>query len=603
MTILGISAYFHDSAAGIIQGGLILAAAEEERFSRIKHDKRFPTQAVAWCLEETGLCLDDLDAVVFYEKPFLKFERILESFYAIAPRGFSSFLQAMPHWFGEKLFLKARIIKALKKVGPLDSKSLRLLFPEHHLSHAAGSYFLSGFDEAAILTVDGVGEWATTTISHATGNHIRMLREQRFPHSVGLLYSAFTQFLGFRVNHGEYKLMGLAAYGNPHAEETKTFIYTIKTTLLHISEDGSIELNGDFFGFLDSDQTINPAKWESLFGMTVRTETDQFSHQHANLAQAIQFVTEEIILRLAQEVKRLTGSPRLCLSGGVALNCVANGALQRSGIFKEIFVQPAPGDSGAALGAALAAHSLLTQQPSIRPQHRLPLYGPELCTTDVLPLCEQHQLECVLMEMGELLTLVASEIANGKVIGWCQGRMEFGPRALGNRSILGDPRNPDMQTIINLKVKKRESFRPFAPAIMAEELSTYFEMEQPSGWMQFVQPMRSAYLLPLPADFKDWSVDKQLSTPKSQFPAITHADGSSRLQSVDRTEHPLFYELLAQFHKLTGCPMLINTSFNLRGEPIVCGVEDAITCFLHTELDLLVIGNYIITKPDSFLND
>lgn len=598
MTILGISAYFHDSAAAIIQDGRILAAAEEERFSRIKHDNSFPTQAITWCLTETEFCIDDLDTVVFYEKPFLKFERILESFYAIAPSGFRSFLQAMPHWFGEKLFLKNRIKKALKKIEHFDSNSLRLLFPEHHLSHAAGSYFLSGFDEAAILTVDGVGEWATTTISHAKGGEIQILTEQRFPHSLGLLYSAFTQFLGFKVNNGEYKLMGLAAYGNPNSDETKFFIRLITNSLVKIHTDGSIELKQDYFGFLDTNQTIHPAKWETLFGISVRKEGDSFTNQHANLAQAIQLVTEEIMLKLAQEARRITGSSRLCLSGGVALNCVANGALQRSGIFEQIFVQPAPGDSGAAIGAALVAQSLLEERPMLHSQQSLPLYGPRLNTQDLLLLCEQQHLTCVHMEHEDLLTFVASEIDKGQVVGWCRGPMEFGPRALGNRSILGDPRNPEMQRKINLKVKKRESFRPFAPAIMAEHLSEYFEINHPSGWMQFVQPMRSEYLLPLPEGFRDLPIEQQLATPKSQFPAITHADGSSRLQSVDSEQQPLFYQLLTRFYQLTGCPMLINTSFNLRGEPIVCSVEDAIACFMQTELDLLVIENYVISRAN-----
>lgn len=596
MTILGISAYFHDAAAAIIQDGKILAAAEEERFSRIKHDESFPTNAITWCLAETGLRIDDVDAVVFYEKPFLKFERILESFYAIAPQGFRSFLQAMPHWFGEKLFLKNRIKKALKKIEPVDSTTLRLLFPEHHLSHAAGSYFLSGFEDAAILTIDGVGEWATTTISLGKGNDITLLQEQRFPHSVGLLYSAFTQFLGFRVNNGEYKLMGLAAYGNPDAAETKTFVTIIKTSLVNLHSDGSIELIGDFFGFLDTTQTIKPAKWKNLFGIAVRQEEDPFSRQHANLAQAIQLVTEEIILKLALEAKRITQSQNLCLSGGVALNCVANGVLQRSNMFERVFVQPAPGDSGAAIGAALFAESLLDHNLNRNLQNPLPLYGPKLDLTTLPQLCDQKNLKYVQLESENLFTFVASEMANGKVIGWCQGRMEFGPRALGNRSILGDPRNPEMQTVINLKVKKRESFRPFAPAIMVEYLSEYFGMDQPSGWMQFVQPMRSNYLLPLPQDVRDRPIEEQLSTPKSQFPSITHADGSSRLQSVHPEEQPIFYRLLAEFHRLTGCPMLINTSFNLRGEPIVCSVEDAITCFTETELDFLVIENYIINR-------
>lgn len=596
MTILGISAYFHDSAAAIVQDGQILAAAEEERFSRIKHDADFPAQAIEWCLIETGLRIDDLDAIVFYEKPFLKFERILESFYAIAPTGSRSFLKAMPHWFGEKLFLKSRIKKALKKIEAFDSTSLRLLFPEHHLSHAAGSYFLSGFEEAAILTVDGVGEWATTTISHGQGKEIKMLRELRFPHSVGLLYSAFTQFLGFRVNNGEYKLMGLAAYGNPDADETNSFIQIIKTSLVTIHDDGSIELTIENFGFMDTDQTIIPSKWEHLLGSKMRQPEEVFTRRHANLAQAIQLVTEEILLKLVAEAKRLTGSTNVCLSGGVALNCVANGVLQRAGIFEQIFVQPAPGDSGAAIGAALVASSLLAEKPPLILKNHVPLYGPEADVSGLPELCKKNNLKWEHKEEEEMLSFVTEAIAKGQVIGWCQGRMEFGPRALGNRSILGDPRNPDMQQKINLKVKRRESFRPFAPAILAEHVDTYFETNSLSGWMQFVHQMKKEYLCELREDFRDLPITEQLLTEKSAFPAITHADGSSRLQTVTEEDNPIFYRLLSAFNDLTGCPMIINTSFNLRGEPIVCSTEDAVNCFVDTELDLLVIGNYVINK-------
>ncbi|MEO0468196.1 MAG: carbamoyltransferase N-terminal domain-containing protein [Bacteroidota bacterium] len=607
MKILGISAYFHDAAAVISVDGVVIAAAQEERFSRIKHDAAFPEQAIRFCLQESGLHLSDLDAVVFYEKPFLKFERILESFYAHAPSGLRSFVVAMPHWFGEKLFLKSNIRKALKQIDSQFPNGLPLLFSEHHLSHAASAFYPSGFVEAAILTVDGVGEWATTMIAHGKDRDIHILQQQDFPHSLGLLYSAFTQFLGFKVNSGEYKLMGLAGYGEAESSETKTFIQHIREQIVKVFPDGSIRLHLPYFGFLSSLQMIRPQKWEKLFGMAMRKEGESFDLAHANLALAIQIVCEEILLKLIQAAKDLTKASRLCLAGGVALNCVANAKLRQAAIFDDIYIQPAAGDAGGALGAALAAEHLFFQQnrPPRSLNSRLQFLGPDPTESQIRDLRIKYQLD--LRQPEDLPVWLAVQLATGKIVACCRGRMEYGPRALGNRSILADPRLPDMQQRINLMVKKRESFRPFAPVILAERAADYFDMSTESPWMLEVFPLKTTHHIQPLTSLPGLSVEEKLSAQKSDFPAITHADFSARVQTVRQADHPFLHQTLTAFERLTGCPMLVNTSFNERGEPMVCTAEDAFQAFMRTGIDILIVGDTAITReqvqhldPDDF---
>lgn len=595
MKILGISAWFHDSSAAILVDGNILAAAEEERFSRVKHDSSFPSQAISWCLASTGISLDELDAVVFYEKPFLKFERILETFYAQAPRGIRSFLLAMPHWFGDKLFIKRKLRKGLRAIQSYDQRSLKILFAEHHLSHAAGAYFSSGYDHAAILTIDGVGEWTTASIMEGRDHQIRMIKELTFPHSIGLLYSAFTQFLGFRVNNGEYKVMGLAAYGHRDHPDSKRFYELIRKEVVTVFEDGSIRLNLKLFGFLDSRQTIRPKKWEALFGVPMRSHEDPILPSHLHLASAIQQLLEEIVLRLGATAQSLTGASKVCLSGGVALNCVANGVLADSGIFEEVFVQPAPGDSGGALGAAMAFEFISSPETSLRAAG-LPLWGPNIDESVVPALCEELGLAWNRVEDEDLFPMIADLLAKQQIIGWCQGRMEFGPRALGNRSILADPRSIAIKKQINTLVKKRESFRPFAPAILEEKLEEYFAVPSPSPWMQLVHQIREPYRAVIPPDSAEWDLTKLAALPTSDMAAVTHVDFSARIQSVNSSEHPRFHRLIKAFHQQTGCPMVVNTSFNVRGEPIVCTAEDAIRCMHATQMDVLVIGNQLIRR-------
>jgi carbamoyltransferase len=610
LKILGISAYYHDSAAAIIVDSKIVAAAEEERFTRIKHDSEFPVNAIKYCLEESGVQLTDIDAVVFYEKPFLKFERLLESYFWTAPFGIHSFVKSMPTWFNEKLFIKQRILKRLKKLEGKVPKDLRLLFPEHHLSHASSAFFTAPFDEAAILTIDGVGEWTTASISIGEGNSIQLLKEMRFPHSVGLLYSAFTFFLGFKVNSGEYKLMGLAGYGNSLDESTQKYVTLIKSKLITLHDDGSIELNMNYFSFLTSLRMVQPKKWEALFGLKKREEGDEFNQNHANLAIAIQKVTEEIVLKLASEAKRLTGSHNLCISGGVALNCVSNGNLERSGLFDQIYVYPASGDSGGALGAALTVDHIYFDRPKTSETGNIrgSLLGPNISNEEIESIINQHDISINQLDEDELNSTVASALADGKVVARCTGRMEFGPRALGNRSILGDPRVADMQMRINQKVKNRESFRPFAPAILQNDASTYFDLKQNSPYMLMVHTIKDAYKIPLPSDFSTFSIKEKLLFNKSIFPAISHADHSSRLQTVDGTSNPEFYKLLLAFKDKTDCPLLINTSFNERGEPIVRTAREAFDCFMRTDIDFLILNNYLFDKkklkhldPDQFI--
>lgn len=600
MYILGISAFYHDSAAAIIHNGKIIAAAQEERFTRKKHDPSFPSSAVRYCLDHIGIELSQIEAIAFYDKPFLKFERLLETYYAFAPSGLRSFIKAMPVWIKEKLFLKRQIYQELAEIGEIDRSKTPLLFPEHHLSHAASAFYPSPFEEAAILTIDGVGEWSTASISYGSGNQIKCLRELHFPHSLGLLYSAFTYYLGFRVNSGEYKLMGLAPYGNPNAPEIETYKKIIKETLTDIKSDGSIFLNQDYFNYASGLRMARDKKWEKLFGFPRRTAEDDLEAHHCNLGLAIQEVTEEVVLKMAIEAQRLTGSKNLCLAGGVALNCVANGKLLEKEIFEEVFIQPAAGDAGGAPGAAWAAWHVFHGKERIatgKDQMSGSLLGPEFSTTEIARTIRRYEAVAELQPNLEVLCeKVAALIADGKVIGWMQGRMEFGPRALGARSILGDPRNPEMQKKLNLKIKYRESFRPFAPSVLADKANDYFNLKGTSPYMLLVHPINKGIQKTLPADYHQLPLKEKLYYLRSSLPAITHIDFSARIQTVDGVDNPAYHRLLTAFEALTGCAALVNTSFNVRGEPIVCTPEDAYRCFMRTEMDYLVVGNYLFEK-------
>lgn len=598
MIILGISAYYHDAAAAIIKDGVIIAAAQEERFTRIKHDESFPVNAIAFCLKEAAIEIDDLDVVVFYDKPFLKFERILETYIAYAPKGFLSFLKAIPIWIKDKLFLKKKIKDELDKLGVYDKRKLKLLFTDHHLSHAASAYYPSSFTDAAVLTIDGVGEWTTTSIYKAEDNTLIALKEMHFPHSVGLLYSAFTYFLGFKVNSGEYKLMGLAPYGNAGNEQTEHYKKIIKEKLCTIYDDGSIFLEQKYFSYGSGFKMISDSKWQQLFGMAKRQPDDSIEQQHSNLALAIQQVTEEIVIKLAIHAKAITGSNNLCLAGGVALNCVANGRLQELNIFDKIYIQPAAGDAGGALGAALAAHHIYFDRPknaTIEYDTMQGSYvGPSFTNEQIIYACKKNKLQYEVQEDEALNKNIAAQLANGKVVGWFKGKMEFGPRALGNRSILADPRNAEMQQKLNLKIKFREGFRPFAPAVLAEQVSTIFKTDQPSPYMLMVTQVKDQNILP--ADYATFSLAQKLQFAKSNLPAITHADGSARIQTVHKNTNAHFWNLINEFYQRTNCPLLVNTSFNVRGEPIVCTPEEAIDCFLNTGMDILVMENIVLEK-------
>lgn len=600
--ILGISAFYHDSAAAICVGGEAVAAAQEERFSRIKHDAGFPIKAIEYCLEEAGLELDELDAVVFYDKPFLKFERLLETYYAFAPRGLVSFLKAIPVWLHEKLFLKKRILDGLKEVGNYDRSALKLLFIEHHLSHAASAFYPSPYESAAILTIDGVGEWATASIGLGKGKAITIKKELHFPHSVGLLYSAFTYYLGFKVNSGEYKLMGLAPFGNRESETTERFIKIIKDSIVDIKDDGSIWLNQHFFNYATGLRMVKNDRWATLFGFPRRKPDDEILQQHCDLALAIQVVTEEIVLKMACEAKRLTGSEYLVMAGGVALNCVANGRLLREKIFKGIYIQPAAGDAGGALGAALAtAHLYFDEERTLgatSQQNAGTYLGPEFSNMDVIRM--SRKAKAVYSEHGfdELSKLAASKLADGQVVGWFQGRMEFGPRALGNRSILGDARNPEMQQKINVKIKFREGFRPFAPAVLGADAKVYFELEAASPAMLFVAPVKTERRKALPENMEHLDFKEKLAIERSDVPAITHVDFSARVQTVEQTDNARFWQLINDFKQQTGCSLVINTSFNQRGEPMVCTPLDAYRTFMATDMDFLVINDFLYCKTE-----
>ncbi|MCB9288023.1 MAG: carbamoyltransferase [Lewinellaceae bacterium] len=601
--ILGISAFYHDAAAAICIGGEPVAAAQEERFTRKKHTAEFPGNAIRYCLEETGLELDELDAIAFYDKPLLKFERLLETYYAFAPKGLPSFLRAIPVWLEEKLFLKKKVLDGLKEIGNYDRKKLKLLFPEHHLSHAASAFFVSPFEEAAILTIDGAGEWCTAALGYGEKNKIRFHKEMHFPHSAGLLYSAFTYYLGFKVNSGEYKLMGLAPYGDPGSEQVEEFTRAIKEQLVHIKADGSVWLDQSYFQYATGLKMIREKKWGALFGFSRRKPDEPIAQHHCNLAFAIQTVTEEIVLKMARGLKSIVGSENVCLAGGVALNSVANGKLLKEKIFRNIYIQPAAGDAGGAIGAALAAHYIYFEEErkpgGKRDQMRGAYLGPDYSDKEVERMNKKVKAVAVHYSSFEELTeYVASEIANGKVAGWFQGRMEFGPRALGNRSILADPRDPGMQKKLNLSIKNREGFRPFAPSVLAEDAHEYFGLSGPSPYMLFVAPVKEGRRKALPEQFQSLTILDKLHFLRSDIPAVTHLDFSARVQTVDRETNPRFWKLIRAFKEKTGCAVLINTSFNVRGEPVVCTPLDAYRCFMGTDMDVLVINNYFYRKTE-----
>ncbi len=603
MKILGISAFYHDSAAAIVEDGIITAAAQEERFSRLKHDARFPFEAVKFCLETAGTSIDELDAVVFYDKPFLKFERLMETYYAFSPKGLPSFILSIPIWLKEKLFLKKLLLDSLKEIESFDKKKLTLLFPEHHLSHAASAYYPSPFEESAILTIDGVGEWATASICHGKGKDLTILKELKFPHSLGLLYSAFTYYCGFKVNSGEYKLMGLAPYGNSGSEMVKKYVELIKTELTDIKEDGSIFLNQSYFNYAAGLRMAKDSKWEKLFGMKRREDESDLSQPYCDLASAIQIVTEEVVIKMAREAQKLTGSKNLCMAGGVALNCVANGKLQNSKIFERIFIQPAAGDAGGALGAALAAYHLNFDQEKTKISSSDKMngsyLGPEFSDADILKMAKKNKaVSNHYNDFNSLVGTTAKLIGEGNVIGWFQGRMEFGPRALGGRSILADPRNPEMQKKLNLKIKFREGFRPFAPSVLAEEKEKYFEINEDSPYMLMVQPIKKERQNKLPDNYQSLGISDKLYFLRSDLPSITHVDYTARIQTVHKETNEKYWLLIDAFRKQTGCAVLVNTSFNVRGEPIVCTPQDAYTCLMRTEMDHLVIGNYLFSKKD-----
>ncbi|MBL56022.1 MAG: hypothetical protein CMP61_02430 [Flavobacteriales bacterium] len=588
MIILGLSGLYHDSAAALIINGKIIAAAQEERFSRIKYDNKFPKHAIQFCLKNANVSLSQIDAVCFYDKPFIKFERIIESHIAIVPRGLLSFISSMPIWIKEKIFFKKLIKEKFRELGKIDWQKTKLLFSEHHLSHAASSYFVSNFSESAIIVLDGVGEWATTSIFHGVENNIEVKKEIHFPHSIGLLYSAFTYYLGFKVNSGEYKLMGLAPYGNIDSPETQLFIKKIKTDLVWIKSDGSYQLNMDYYKFVSGNRMCKEKKWERLFNLKKRFPDSKINQSHCNLAMAIQEVTKELIINLAREAKRITNSNSLCLAGGVALNCVVNGELERLEIFDNIFVQPASGDAGGALGAALVTDKIYFKLFSKITFS--PYLGPEF---------SNEYIESTLKKLGanyekskDVTKLAAKEIYNQKVVGWFQGKSEFGPRALGNRSILGDPRSKTMQSKINLKIKFREDFRPFAPSVLKEYASSYFKIKKESPFMLFVYPL----LDQLTGSRIIGDIDFQLKNKNCVYPSITHVDNSARVQTVDSNDNPSFYKLIHEFGNLSNCYMVVNTSFNVRGEPIVNSPFDAFRCFMETEMDVLVIGDYVLKK-------
>ena len=591
--ILGISAFYHDSAATLIINGDIIAAAQEERFTRKKHDDSFPSNAIKYILNHNNLKISDIDKIVFYEKPFLKFERLLETYVAFAPRGFKSFSKAMPIWLKEKLFQKQFLLENLRKLGDKNLTEKKLFFSEHHLSHAASAFFPSPFEEAIILTADGVGEWATTTVAIGKGSNLKIEKEIHFPHSLGLLYSAFTYYIGFKVNSGEYKLMGLAPYGKPVYKDL------IINNLIHIKDDGSFRLNQDFFNYATG-LTMTNTKFEELFGQKVRkNEKDKITQFHMDIASSIQKVTEEIMIKLVRNLSEIYKISNLCLAGGVALNCVANGKILKEKIFKNIWIQPAAGDAGGSLGACLAYwHLELKKDRKIEKEDSMKgsYLGPEYSQEEIVQELKKFGANFEVYDDEELSLITAKSLSDGDAIGWFQGRMEFGPRALGGRSILGDPRSENIQKNLNLKVKYRESFRPFAPSVIYEEVKNWFNIDCKSPYMLFVAEIIDSKQKKISKEQEElFGIDK-LNIKRSEIPAVTHVDYSARIQTVHKETNPKFYKLLLKFKELTGCPVIVNTSFNVRGEPIVNTPKDAFNCFMGTELDKLVIGNCILEK-------
>ena len=595
MKILGLSAFYHDSAACLVIDGNIVAAAQEERFTRKKHDAGFPTQAVAYCLAEADIVAADLDYVVFYDKPFLKFERLLETYLAFAPRGFKSFVTSLPVWLKDKLFQKTMIAKVLNEQfgGDIDWTT-RLLFSEHHLSHAASAFFPSPFEEAAVLTMDGVGEWTTTSLAIGRGNQLAVHKEIQFPHSLGLLYSAITYYTGFKVNSGEYKVMGLAPYGEPK------YANLIKDNLIDIKEDGSFHLDMSYFNYCTG-LTMTNERFDTLFGGPRRAAESQLTQREMDLAASVQAVTEEVVIKLATGIRKSTGLRNLCLAGGVALNCVANGKLLRKNIFDNIWIQPAAGDAGGAVGAALAAYHMMLKQPrTVNPADSMKggYLGPEYSLADIEQRLTKAGAVFTTVSDSEMIALTAQALAEGKAVGWHQGRMEFGPRALGGRSIIADPRSEAVQKQLNLKVKYRESFRPFAPSVLREDVAEWFDIQSDSPYMLLVADVAKSKQLPMtPEQEKLFGIEK-LNVPRSQIPAITHVDYSARIQTVHAHTNPKYFDLITKFKEMTGCPVLVNTSFNVRGEPIVCTPEDSFNCLMGTEIEFLVVGNAIMRKED-----
>ena len=596
MYILGISAFYHDSAACLLKDGEIIAAAQEERFTRKKHDAGFPHHAILYCLKEAGIAAKDVDNVIFYEKPFVKFERLLETYLAFAPKGFTSFAKAMPVWIKDKLFQKAALIKELKATldVSVDWRE-RMLFSEHHLSHAASAYYPSPFDSAAVLTLDGVGEWTTTSLAIGKGSDLKVVKEIHFPHSLGLLYSAFTYYTGFKVNSGEYKVMGLAPYGEPRYADL------IRKKLITVANDGSFQLDMSYFNYATG-LTMTNKKFDALFGGPPRTSETELTQREMDLAASIQKVTEDIVLQLARGIAKETGERNLCLAGGVALNCVANGLLLREKIFDNIWIQPAAGDAGGALGAALSTWHLHYNKERIASKERDAMkgayLGPEFKDTEIEAELTACGARFKKLSEAEMIEEVASALAEEKAVGWMQGRMEFGPRALGARSIIADPRSDRMQKQLNLKVKYRESFRPFAPSILREDVSEWFEHETDSPYMLLVADVQKDKRRAMTEEEEAlFGIDK-LNVPRSTVPAITHVDYSARIQTVHADTNPRYHAIIAKFKEKTGCPLVVNTSFNVRGEPIVCTPRDAFNCFMGTDLDILVIQNYMLHKHD-----
>lgn len=595
MRILGVSAFYHDSAAALIEDGAVVAAAQEERFSRKKHDDRFPENAIQYCLDEAGIALGDIDYVAFYDKPFLKFERLLETYLAFAPSGFRSFKMAIPVWLKEKLFQKDLLRKKFKAFDENFDWQNKLLFSEHHQSHAASAFFPSPFEEAIVLTMDGVGEWATTSVAVGKGRELNMVREIHFPHSLGLLYSAFTYYTGFKVNSGEYKVMGLAPYGEPVYKDL------ILETLMDVKADGSFRLDQQYFNYCTG-LTMTNKKFDALFGGPPRKAEEMLTQKHMDLAASVQAATEEVVLRLTRSLAGEYGIKNLCLAGGVALNCVANGKILRDGAFENVWVQPAAGDAGGALGAALNAYHLYQQQPrklnGTMDGMKGSYLGPEPRQSEIEERLAGAGAKFTVLDENDVIHATADAMADGKAVGWYQGRMEFGPRALGGRSIIADPRSPEMQKTLNLRVKYRESFRPFAPSVLREDVADWFDIDADSPYMLMVAPVVEKRRREMTEDEKTlFGIDK-LNVPRSDIPAVTHVDYSARIQTVHKETNPRYHALISAFKERTGCPVVVNTSFNVRGEPIVCTPEDAFRCFMGSEIEVLVCGNCFLRKED-----